>query len=297
MTGYPNGGSDTSFTVVIPAHNVANVLGEQLEALCAQDYPGPWDVVVVDNLSTDSTSRIARQFGSRLQLNVVDATARASAAHARNVGIEKATGEWIVFVDGDDVAEATLLSTYARMTDRYRVMGGSLDESALNDPIVAAWRYPLTERGLPIALGVFPFVLTSNCAISRDVFDQIGVFDENLEFFHEDVDFSIRVHLAGLEIGWVPEAVVNYRHRDSLRSLARQQYIWGRGSVVMLDRYRNEANEVRNVMYSLRKLMHVLMGIPNLVRGRERRGQWIRFATFVGGQVVQSALMRVWYIG
>ena len=287
----------TSFTVVIPAHNVADVLGEQLEALCAQDYRGPWDVVVVDNLSTDSTRRIAGEFGSRLKLKVVDATARASAAHARNVGIEKATGDWIVFVDGDDVAAPTLLSAYARMTDRYRVMGGFLEEAVLNDPTVAAWRYPMTEGALPVALGMFPFVLTSNCAISRDVFDQIGVFDDNLEFFHEDVDFSIRAHLAGLEVGWVPEAVVSYRHRNSLRSLARQQYVWGRGSVVMFDRYRTATNQVRNVMYSLRKLMHVLVGIPNLLKSRERRGEWIRFAAFVGGQVVQSALIRVWYIG
>ena len=43
--------------------------------------------------------------------------------------------------------------------------------------------------------------------------------------------------------------------------------------------------------------LHVAVGILNLVRGRARRGQWLAFSSFIGGQVVQSAAMRTWYVG
>jgi glycosyltransferase involved in cell wall biosynthesis len=286
--------SQCRFTVVVPAHNVASVLADQLVALCEQEYDGDWDVVLVDNRSTDETVGIARPFTERLRLTIVSATDRASAAHARNVGIGASSGEWIVFVDGDDVAEPGLLSAYARATHDYRVLGGHLDERSLNDDVVASWRYPLTDHALPVALGRFPYVVTSNCAVRRDVFDEIGLFDEDLEYVGEDVDFSVRAALAGIDIGWVPDARVKYRHRESLRALVRQQFVYGRGSVVLFDRYRNYADP-RPLATSLAQIGRVVLGASNLVRGRRRRGQWLRFASFVAGQVLESITRRTRY--
>jgi len=288
---------EPTFTVVIPAHNAEQVLPEQLEALCAQDYDGAWNVIVVDNLSTDGTSDVALTYRDRLNLRVISATDQASAAHARNVGVDAATGAWIVFVDSDDVADSRLLSTYARHAPRHEIMGGRLEDYVLNDPVVASWRFPLTEADLPVALGRFPFVLTSNCAIRHDVFDRIGRFDEHLSYYHEDVDLSIRVLLAGIKIAWIPEATVHYRHRDSLRDLARQQFIWGRGTVVMYEKYGAPNTLHHNLTYAISQGWKIAIGTSNLLRGRSRRGQWIRFASFVLGQVVQSSKMRTWYLG
>ena len=189
-----------SITIVIPAHNAENVLGEQLESLCEQNYDGIWDVLVVDNMSTDETSKVARSFGQRLRVEVIHADKTSSASYARNVGIKAATGEWILFLDADDVAGPRLLEAYAREMHRFSVLGGRLDDAPLNDPTVAAWRYSLSEYGLPIALGRFPFLLTSNCAVRREVFETVGVFDETLRYFGEDVDLSIRIGLAGLTL-------------------------------------------------------------------------------------------------
>jgi glycosyltransferase involved in cell wall biosynthesis len=284
----------SSFTVVIPAHNVASDLGDQLAALCEQDYDGEWDVVVVDNRSTDETVGVARTFAERLRLTIVSATDRASAAHARNVGILASTGDWVVFVDADDVADPGLLTAYARLTDEYRVLGGHLDEQSLNSDVVASWRYPLTDHALPVALGRFPYVLAGNCAVRRDVFTEIGMFDEHLRYVGEEVDFSIRAALAGIRVGWVPDAQVKYRHRDSLRSLVRQQFAYGRGSVVLFDRYRRYSVS-RPLAKSLAQIGRVVLGASNLVRGPRRRGQWLRWASFVAGQVVESMARRTRY--
>jgi glycosyltransferase involved in cell wall biosynthesis len=289
--------SNATLTVVIPAHNAADLLGQQLDALCSQDYPNPWDVVVVNNLSTDATEQVATRYRDRLRIRVVNATAKPSAAHARNVGLQAATGDWVVFVDADDVADAGLLTAYGRMIDTYPIVGGHLEDQKLNDPVVASWRFSLTAGALPVALERFPYVLTSNCAVRRDVFDVIGGFDEDLEYFGEDVDFSIRAALAGIEIGWIPDAVVHYRHRDSMKTLARQQFIWGRGSVVLFARYGTSRTRRHRLAYACNQAVRVCIGSRHALRDRSQRGQWIRFACFVAGQFYQSAVMRTLYLG
>ena len=167
----------------------------------------------MDNRSTDDTVAVARSFEQRLRIRIVPALDKASAGYARNVGVKAASGDLIVFVDGDDVADPTLLSAYASRSREYRMMGGHLDDFVLNDPVVASWRYSLTGKGLPVTLERYPFALTSNMAARRSVFEKIGFFDDTLEYFGEDTDFSIRANLAGVQIGWVPDAVVHYRHR------------------------------------------------------------------------------------
>ncbi len=284
-------------SVVIPARNAEGTLGEQLEALANQIYDGTWDVVVVDNGSTDATGSVARSYDSRLPLRVISARNGASAAYARNVGIASSTGELIVFLDGDDVASPGLLQAYAAHAGRYAVMGGHLDDYGLNDPVTASWRYPITGNGLPTAFDRFVFFVSANCAVARHVFDRVGMFDETLEYVGEDVDFSIRSQLAGFEIGWVSDAVVQYRHRASLASLARQYYAYGRGSVVLYERYRSLAAPSSRLVDSARAAGGLLRGLPSLVRGRSERGRWLMLASAMRGQVVESARRRVWYVG
>ena len=289
--------SAPNISVVIPAYNVGLFLGAQLESLCRQDYQGEFEVVLVDNGSTDDTVAVARGFEDRLRLQVVPASGRASAGYARNVGVKAASGNLIVFVDGDDVTDPRLLSSYASRASAHRMMGGHLDDFELNEPVVASWRYSLTADALPVTLGRYPFVLTSNMAARPDVFDEIGFFDETLRYFGEDTDFSIRANLAGIEIGWVPEAIVHYRHRDSLRPLVRQQFVYGRGSVVLYDRYREVAGPRHAIRTSVSQGFRVGVGLPNLARGRARRGQWLAFSSYVCGQLVQSLALRTWHVG
>lgn len=286
-----------SVSIVVPTHNVGTVLGDQLDALAHQTYEGKWDVVVVDNRSTDDTVQVARRYSNRLPMTIVEAPLRPSPAYARNVGVRESAGELIIFIDGDDVADRELVAAYACRADQYRAMGGALDHWSLNDPIVASWRFESTSSGLPITLERFPLIVTANCAIRRDVFDEIGYFDENLTRGGEDTDLAIRVTLASIEIGWVPEAIVHYRHRPSLNSLVKQQFGYGRSGVELYDRYRDAAGPRKSYRASIAQLARVLAGAPNLVRGRQRRGQWLRFSSFVAGHLVESIQRRTWYVG
>ena len=135
--------------MVIPAYNAEDYLGAQLSALENQVQAGPFEVIVVDNLSTDRTVEVAERYRGTLDLRIVAASERRSAAHARNVGIREARGELIVFVDADDIVDSSLLAAYRRHAKRYRIMGGPYEETLLNDPEVSAWRPSMTPDGLP----------------------------------------------------------------------------------------------------------------------------------------------------
>jgi glycosyltransferase involved in cell wall biosynthesis len=93
-------------SVVVPCRNAAETLGEQLEALTRQSFRALWEVVVVDDGSTDDTRAVAEGFLDRLPLVVVDAgDGHHSPARARNVGVQAARGERILFCDSDDVVD------------------------------------------------------------------------------------------------------------------------------------------------------------------------------------------------
>src|SRR2546429_2289116 len=91
-----------SLSVVIPARDAADTLGEQLRALAQQTYRGEWEVIVVVNASIDGTRAIAERAAAVLPLRVVDLMTPGTNV-ARNAGAMAATGEFLLFVDADDV--------------------------------------------------------------------------------------------------------------------------------------------------------------------------------------------------
>ena len=155
----------------------------------------------------------------------------------------------------------------------------------------------MTANGLPIAFQKIPFFLMGNAAIHRTVFEEIGRFDERLTHGGEEVDFSIRAALSGFEIGWVPEAVVYYRHRTDLRGLSKQFYEYGRATTLVYAQHREAAALPRTTIgEALRVFWDIAAHMFNLARGNRRRGEWIRVASFRAGQLIQSGAERTLHL-
>ncbi|MBS1656315.1 MAG: glycosyltransferase family 2 protein, partial [Bacteroidetes bacterium] len=94
-------------SVVIPAYNAAAFIADTLKSIQSQAYP-QWEIIVVNDGSTDNTSDIIRKSGiSSLQL--IDQP-NAGVSMARNKGLDNANGEFIVFLDADDLMEPGFLS-------------------------------------------------------------------------------------------------------------------------------------------------------------------------------------------
>src|SRR6266511_2360708 len=89
-------------TVIVPCRNPGPHFRPLLESLAKQDLSEPWEVIIVDNGSTDGSRAVASEFAGRLNVTVVDASHRANASYARNVGVRVASGDKLLFVDADD---------------------------------------------------------------------------------------------------------------------------------------------------------------------------------------------------
>ena len=86
------------FSVIIPAYNSATTLARALESVFAQSWPA-YEIIVIDDGSTDNTLQVAHQFGARIK---VIHQANAGVSMARNRGVDAATGDWLAFLDADD---------------------------------------------------------------------------------------------------------------------------------------------------------------------------------------------------
>ncbi|MCW2810921.1 MAG: glycosyltransferase family 2 protein [Friedmanniella sp.] len=106
------------FSVVIPAYNEAGYLEATLAALAAQDFPGPYEVIVVDNASTDATAAVAHRGGARVVYE-----AEPGVCAARQAGSAAARGEIVVSTDADTVAPRTWLSSIDRQMRSADVVG------------------------------------------------------------------------------------------------------------------------------------------------------------------------------
>jgi glycosyltransferase involved in cell wall biosynthesis len=219
MTGPPD------VSVIIPARNAAATIGHQLTALAAQDFAGTWEVLVVDNGSTDELATVVAAFADRLpDLRVVPASGRAGVPHARNCGARAARADLLVLCDADDEVDPGWLRAMVAGLQRCDHVGGLADELTINDPVVTAWKRPRKRDGLRVALGLLPYATGACCGVRREVFDAIGGWDESYERGGNDVEFSFRVQLAGFRLCWVPDAVVHYRLRRSLRAHAQKSF-------------------------------------------------------------------------
>jgi glycosyltransferase involved in cell wall biosynthesis len=275
-------------SVVIPAYNAAGYLGEQLDALAAQAYGGAWEVVVADNGSTDGTAAVAVEPREALHVWVADASAKKGANAARNAGARAAKGDLLVFCDGDDVAEPGWLAALVEAAATADGVGGRLDDTTLNPPIVREWRESLQSDQLPTSWDFLPYAMAANCAVWRAAFDQLGGFDEAFRYGSDDVDFFWRLQLAGFHLGFAPTAVVQYRYRGSLRDLAKQHYAYGKSEPQRYRKFRSEGAAARPAATVARELANLVAVAPKMLRSPRERGAWVRMASLRAGRIVGS---------
>lgn len=271
-------------TVVVPVRNGAPTIAEQLDALAGQALDHPWELVVADNGSTDSTVAVVeREVADRRDatwdsVRVVDASAVPGSAHARNAGVAAAGGDLLCFCDADDVVEPGWLAALVRVAADHHLVGGRLDTETLNSAQVRSWR-PAPRATVSDTPSFAP---SGNCAIWADVYAALGGFDESFLKSH-DVELSKRARAAGADLGFAPEAVVRYRLRSTLRGLAHQAFRAGRATVQLAAEHPGQEPPVtaRRVLarigWSLSRSPYLLVA--------SRRGTWVRVSAEGAGLV------------
>lgn len=215
-------------TVVIPARNAASTIGDQLAALARQRWSGEWEVLVVDNGSSDGTDEEIEAHRDLLadRLRVVHSH-RAGACFARNLGISLSRTDHVAFVDADDVVGDGWLAAMASALRRFGFVTGPLELDRLNPEWLAASRGRAAERAAPSFYGIFPYAHGCNLGVHRRLWEEVGGLDEEM-VATEDIDLSLRMWRAGSPAVFEPDAVVHYRYRTAPGELWRQGLRYGR---------------------------------------------------------------------
>lgn len=217
-------------SVIIPCYNGAQTIGAQLEALARQQWPGPWEVIIADNGSTDDTLAIVNGYAHRLpNLRVVDASARRGQPYALNAGIQAATGDALLFCDADDEVKEGWLAAMAEALSQHNFVACRIDARKLNPSWLAQGRGSSQDdrlHTLSFAPHLF-FAGGGTLGVRRSVLiSAAGGFDESLPAQH-DTMLCIQLQMAGEKLHFVPEAVLHIRYRETLKDNFRQAYIWG----------------------------------------------------------------------
>jgi glycosyltransferase involved in cell wall biosynthesis len=286
-------------SVVLCSHNGAGTLPDQLAALASQDYPGAWELVFVDDRSTDASVSIAESWSDRLPIRIVS-TAPAGdpvgLARARNVGGHAARGDVLLFCDDDDVADPAWITSFAQAAPESTAFGGYIEEELLNDRVARDWRFAWTPGRLPTAFDRVEVPLGGNSGVWSSAFREVGGFDSDLSYSGEEVDFYWRLQLAGHDVRYVPDAVMHVRHRGGLRALARQSYRYGLGNAAVYARFHHLGLPRTSARQTLGVVAKIARGVPKALVSRRKRGAWLRMTSFACGQAMGSARHRVWHL-
>ena len=193
----------TAVSVVIPARDSAATIGKTLDALERQDLDEPYEVIVVDDGSTDATAAIVEEAEGPIRLLQGSA---AGAAEARNRGAAAASGAVLAFTDSDCVpTRRWLRAGLEAMRSADLVQGGV-------EPDPGAPRYPL-ERTLWVVeeVGLYE---TANLFVRRELFERLGGFEDLLSAqgrpFAEDVWLGWRARRDGAAVRFSPDALVHH---------------------------------------------------------------------------------------
>lgn len=112
-------------SVILPAYNAETSISRAVESVLAQDYSA-WELIIVDNNSTDRTAAIASSFRDA-RIRIISAE-KQGVSHARNAALDKAAGQFVCFLDADDVLTPVSLSSRVALFDSPNtVVDGSVD--------------------------------------------------------------------------------------------------------------------------------------------------------------------------
>ena len=201
-------------SVIIPAYNGDRYIEKAIAGILAQTYTN-YEIVAIDDGSTDGTRQIIRQYGDRVRYFT---QANQGVAASRNLGLSKAQGEYIAFLDQDDVFLPHKLASQVALLERNSSLGivnsgwQIVDRDGVLQSAVEPWHQipDLNTANLiiwkPVFLGAMLF--------RRSWLEQTEGFDTSLEQT-PDVDLVIRLAGMGCQAEWVKQTTVKYRQHQA----------------------------------------------------------------------------------
>ncbi|MEX0272456.1 glycosyltransferase family 2 protein [Leptolyngbyaceae cyanobacterium UHCC 1019] len=257
------------FSVVIPTYNRKPILEKCLKALEHQVFDqsqiAGYEVVVVDDGSTDETVKWLHSTAEFPHVRLFQQDHKGAAA-ARNLGVEKAAGDTIIFIDSDLVVTEFFLQAHAEKLlegarslghDRLFTYGRVINTCNFDDP---------TSEPFKVTDYSQAFFATGNVAIARTWLIQAGLFDTQFQLYGwEDLELGVRLKNLGLQLIKCPDAVGYHWHPpfslDQIPKLIDQEIQRGKMGVLF---YQKHPTWNVRLMIQMTWLHRILWGILSL---------------------------------
>lgn len=217
-------GTSVKISAIVPVRNGAHSLPALLRSLRGQTLAAErFEVIVVDNDSSDGTADVAASHGARVVREPI-----ANISRARNRGAEAATSALYAFTDADCIPDPGWLDQLLGHAHLAPLVAGDVKLRTSLRPnnierFEALWRFgqeSWVKQG---------WAATANLLVHADAFERLGGFDQGYHHYGEDADFCLRGRNAGIALGYCATAVVEHDGERALRPFLRRAFMHGYG--------------------------------------------------------------------
>ncbi|MEA5570708.1 glycosyltransferase family 2 protein [Calothrix sp. UHCC 0171] len=240
------GGEAVFFSVVIPTYNRKPILEKCLQALEVQQLSHSavtgYEVVLVDDGSTDGTLQWLEKCKNEFPHVRVFSQNHQGPSAARNLGVEQATGDTIIFIDSDLVVTETFLQSHADAlvagknklgNDKFFTYGAVINTANFENPTSEPYKITDFSRA---------FFATGNVAIAKHWLEKAGLFDTEFQLYGwEDLELGVRLKNLGLVLIKCPQAVGYHWHPafniDQIPNLIDKEIQRGRMGVLFYQKH------------------------------------------------------------
>lgn len=230
------------FSIIIPVYNRPQEIDELLESLTQQDYTKSFEVIVVEDGSTESSEDLVKKYTSQLQIHYFFKE-NSGAGASRNFGMEKASGNYFIILDSDVIVPKQYVSEVAKaLNNNFTDAFGGPDAAHVNfTPLQKAINYSMTSflttggiRGKKKGVGKFQ-PRSFNLGISKAAFENTKGFSKLK--VGEDIDLTFRLWKQGFETQLIEKAFVYHKRRSTLKQFYKQTFAFGTARPQLNKRY------------------------------------------------------------
>lgn len=277
-------------SIVIGVYNGEEQIGECLESLLDQEYPSHlYEVIVVENGSTDQSFDVIRKYPVRAYQNPVRGL-----APARNFGIEHSDADLILTTDADCVADPAYIKEVVKPFADPGV-GGAGGKIVAQDGAARNLIETFSDKQAPLVNYVsgdneyLPHLVGAHAAYRRELLVQIGGFNDHM-LTGEDVDVSWRIQLdTGSRLAYAPDSIIYHKHRTTVQGLGRLYRHYGFGEILLDTLYRDRPGYPRDLRFQINRIAGQMLALPRYAVSGGKRG-----VEFLFGRCSDYELIEPW---
>jgi GT2 family glycosyltransferase len=234
-------------SVVVCTYNGSRTICETLRGLALLEYPN-YEVIVVDDGSTDNTAALVQPFEVRLIR-----TQNRGLSAARNNGLEAASGSIVAYIDDDAYPDAHWLQylAWTYLTTEYAGVGGPNIAPANDGKIAECIAHaPGGPAHVLLAAREAEHIPGCNCSFRKECLQSVGGFDPVFRTAGDDVDLCWRLLERGWKLGFHAAAMVWHHRRSSLRTYWKQQKGYGKAEALLERKWPSKYNAAGHVTWA-----------------------------------------------